>query len=295
MWEIPAGATAIFVGSNKLAAWADEQLEPEAQTRLTNYLKSGRWIVDSEHVFLALRKPFNSLFGSSYVSLKALKRSAQATLLITLPILLYYYFFRWGPKFWGDHLLSSILAHIGLFFSEIGTYIWRNIPRILIAITFDFLSLLRVRYFIERLSRPNSGLWRIISLVIIDFIFVIVPFYVVWTIYLAIENLDVWSYSSIYSILWSELRNQNIDKITDNLYRYAFMKNMTSAYFYGGFAPSLWLLLFVLSVILIKLIHAVTPLLHILIRNIRFEKPLLLIGNTMGVLLAAIYIGFLGD
>lgn len=286
MWEIPAGATAIFVGSNRLGAWADEQLEPELKARLTNYLKSAQWISDLDIVFLSLQRPLNIIFGPNYLSAKALKRSAQVTLAITLPFVLYYYFFVWVPNYWVD--VSTLVGHFGDFLHETVYYVWRNAPRMVVAMLLDFLSVLRVRFLIGRLSRPTPSLLQSIALLTLEFLAALFIFYLVWETYGAFENLR--SFYDLSSMLQWELDNQNLARIIVTFRTAVLMSSLTSVYFYGGLAPSIWLLLFVMSVILLKLSHVLSPLLQTFTHSIRFEKPLLFTGNLIGILLAGFYI-----
>jgi hypothetical protein len=284
MWGIPAGATAIFVGCNRLAAWADDQLESDVKARLAAYLKSGQWVSQLDSVFAALQRPYDSLFGPTYFSLKALKRSTQLTLLITVPLALYYYFFIWVPMYWDTFIL--VLEKFGHFSSETTYYVWHNVPRLFVAILLDFLSVLRVRFLIRHLSYPTVGVWRCLAFLALEVLAVLAIFYLVWETYAAIENMH-----DLGSMVQWELDNQTIERVFNTFRLSILMRSLQSVYFYAGFAPSVWLFLFVLSVILLKALHALASYLRLLSQMLRFDKPLLTIGNAVGVLFAAFFIG----
>lgn len=288
VWEVPVGATVIFGAVNRFSAWLDQQMEPVAQKRLTQYLKSGSWVTDSESIFLSIRRPLNILLGTSLSSWRGFKRSAQLTLLITLPIVVYYYIWAWAPIFWGS--AENALNKPGLLLSEMYYYLIRySMPKLLVAVVLDYFSLLRVRLIVRHLSKPNLTLWRIIACLLGEVLVFIGIYYIAWQIFSAFENIRSWSVAGVLEMLRWEKDNQSAERVLGELRSAILMRDARSSYFYAGCAPSIYLLGFVASVCIVKIFHRLSPVLRNMTSTFTFDKPILFVGNLVGCTLAIIF------
>jgi hypothetical protein len=266
LWETTTVA-GIFAGCNRVAAWIDNQLIDDDKKLLSAYLNSGKWINSLRSGIFAFQRVFLSIFGDKYFSIICMRRSAIITTVVTIVLLIWFYT--------AGRTLDE----------QLWTFVRRNIPRLCLALIFDYLSIMRVRKALSVLGSTKHVGIAIVASVLLEMISVVIAAFVMQKVATVMHHPMM----TIGDVL-ARTESEGVSGLLDDIVIMAQMGNLTGPYMYAAFAPSMWLLLYIMSMLLIKLFNTIAPLLMVSVQHLRFKQPVRIIGNVAGIVLCAVYL-----
>jgi hypothetical protein len=276
VWTGLVAATAIAGGVAKGFEWFDAALNDDSRFKLSMWLVSvpGDEQIDAwAGVFPNL---IDRVFGPKALSWRFFLRSCIASfvaiaLVTILGVIMYGpdWIFGNGLEFLSDHALALALA---LGCTGVGTLIANCIP--------DYLSVLVSRYFVGAMRRNPRG-FRIFLLLIADTIStVIVADAGMWALHFIVDHI-------FRGTSWQA--NGFVDfngLLTRGMYRNVFLASLFT---------SVWVWLYVLASVAIRILHKVRFLWTKLLPVLSVEdKPMQAIGRVAGLMAGCSYLALLG-
>lgn len=231
---------------------------------------------------------FDHIFGEKHLSWKCFFRSSIASVLSAIMVCL-----AWGiidPSFFIHYFSSDVLNT--LMTATLGITIFNFLP--------DYLSLLESRYIIKRMSQTQSIVktlvWFIIDLAFTGFIFIGSSLILIVALNFVFPDVDV--LSSVVDVLYILLSGKPIEAV---MMRGPIMWSIvrpladplpTQIYFYSTYFTSIWVWLYVLSGLIVKLSKPFFSGIGSFKRVFDIEnKPLRSLGYVSVLFITLIYIG----
>lgn len=197
-------------------------------------------------------KAFDSIFGKNLISFNAFTRSCLISFL-TYMVLFHFMLYVVFDASWNDSDVG-IMGGLGLLLAPM---VYNFIP--------DYLSLIESKYIIKKISHYQKT-QQIIYWLVLDVIFTAIIFFTCFMTVLLIVSVVI-SWQSEYETVFGLL---------DELMTFNFGRNPVNdagtAIFYTTFFTSIWIYLYLLSSLLLKLIPKATFISNMAIRYLKVES-----------------------
>jgi hypothetical protein len=178
---------------------------------------------------------FERIFGERHFSLTCFIRSAAFSLGATIFIgVLFILIWPQELAIWKDTFFKGWLFFPGRWLISVLWLPW--------TIVIDYVSLLKTRLVLRTLTRLRNNLLAL-GILGADYIIYSVLFVIS---FITLEALSI--YINVYShpqAEFSQFLYLNIDNVTDSMLRYPSSEDVVSVFFWAGFAPSIWMWLYV--------------------------------------------------
>jgi hypothetical protein len=284
----PAWAGTVLFLFHKLGAWLDQEADPTWASDTATALKQATWVGPTITFMNSLNLLFDKLFGTRHIlGWLAIKRSIQVSIIATALLLIVV----WIPTFLttipydarnlGTTRMTTLPIEYGTVFRA---YLVRDVltfmvVRFVFGLLFDFMSLVRVRYFVKIIT-ASGKLHSAVLMVLLDFVFAI-GFIVIVSVLL--EDI-VYNYSG--------LKYYQVPDI-DRFYRmgklmiegvFLHPQSSEAVYLYVSLTPSILLYFYCLAFFAVKAFTKLAPAIIFVSRRFRFTEPFTFIGNIAGFL-----------